>query len=110
MLDTMSNDTDLRKAMNVTPITNLELRSVPIPRSPLIDIFEQKLGRPLTCETRHYLAGQPVHCGDILELYLDGQWRIGRYEWTGKPDDLPTFDHESGTLRINDQCLIRWPE
>ena len=110
MLDSMSNDTDLWKAMNVTPITKLELRSVPIPHSPLIDIFEQELGRPLTCETRHYLAGQPVHCGDNLELYLDGQWRIGRYEWTGKPDDLPTFDLESDTLRIDDQCLIRWPE
>jgi len=110
MLDTMSNDADLRKAMNVTPITKLELRSVQIQRSPLIDKFEQELRRPLTCETRHYLAGQPVHCGDNLELYLDGQWRIGRYEWTGKPDDLPTFDHESATLRIDDRCLIRWPE
>lgn len=110
MLDTMSNDADPRKAMNVTPITRLELRSVPIPRGPIIERLEQEIGRPLTHETRHYLAGQSVHCGDKLELYLDGQWRVGRYEWTGKPDDLPTFDHESGTLRIDDQCLIRWPE
>jgi hypothetical protein len=110
MLDTMSNDADLRKAMNVTPITKLVLRSVPIPRSPLIDKLEQELGRPLTRETRHYLAGEPVHCGDNLELYLDGQWRIGRYEWTGRIEDLPTFEYDGGVRRIDAQCLIRWPE
>ena len=58
--------------MTVTLITKLELRSEPIPRGPIIERLEQEIGRPLTHETRHYLAGQPVHCGDTLELYLDG--------------------------------------
>lgn len=106
----MSNDTKPNAAMNVTPITKLELRSVPIPRSPLIEKLEQELGRPLKHETRHYLAGKPVHCGDVLELYLDGQWKTGRYEWTGKPDDLPTFHHDGELLRTDDQCLMRWPD
>jgi hypothetical protein len=96
--------------MTVTPITKLELRSVPIPRGPIVELLEQETGRPLTHETRHYLVGQPVHCGDSLELYVDGVWILGRYEWTGKSDELPTFVHESGTLRIDDKCLIRWPE
>jgi hypothetical protein len=95
--------------MTVTPITKLELRSVPIPRSPIIDRLEQEIGHPLTHETRHYLAGRPVHCGDMLELYRDGRWKIGRYEWTGKVNELPTFDYDGGVLRIDDESLVRWP-
>jgi hypothetical protein len=96
--------------MTVTPITKLELRSVPIPRGPIIELLEQEAGRPFTHETRHYLVGKPVHCGDTLELYLDGHWVRGRYEWTGKTEELPTFDYGNGVLRIDDECLIRWPE
>jgi hypothetical protein len=95
--------------MTVTPIMKLELRTVPIPRSPLIERFEQEIGRPLTHETRHYLAGRPVHCGDMLELYRDGQWKIGRYEWTRKTEDLPTFEYDGGVRRIDAECLVRWP-
>ncbi len=96
--------------MTATPITRLELRSVPIPRSPLIERLERELGRPLLEETRYYLAGRPVHCGDVLDLYIEGHWRSGRYEWTGKTDELPTFHHEGGTLRIDEQYLARWPD
>jgi hypothetical protein len=95
--------------MTVTPITKLELRSVPIPRGPIIERLEQEIGRPLTHETRHYLAGQPVHCGDTLELYFDGEWITGRYEWTGKPEERPTFEYDGGITRIDDDCLVRWP-
>lgn len=96
--------------MTVTPITKLDLRSVPIPRGPTIERLEQEIGRPLTHETRHYLADRPVHCGDILELYVDGDWVTGRYEWTGRTDDLPTFEYNGGAKRIDAECLVRWPE
>lgn len=95
--------------MTVTPITKLELRSEPIPRGPIIVRLEQEIGRALTYETRHYLAGRPAHCGDTLELYLNGGWISGRYEWTGKRDELPTFDYEGEIMRIDDECLVRWP-
>jgi hypothetical protein len=95
--------------LSVTPITKLELRSEPIPRSPLIERLEQELGRALTHETRHYLAARPVHCGDILHLHIVGQWVTGRYEWGGKPEDVPTFEYDGGVLRIDDDCLVRWP-
>ena len=96
--------------MTVTPITKLELRSVLIPCSPTIARLEQESGRPLTHETRPYLAGRPVYRGDILELQFDGDWIIGRYEWTGKPEERPTFEYDAGIMRIDDECLVRWPD
>lgn len=95
--------------MTVTPITKLELRSVPVPGGPIIERLEQEIGRPLLHVTRHYLVGKPVHCGDILELHVDGDWVIGRYEWTGKPEELPTFEYDGGITRIGEECLVRWP-
>jgi hypothetical protein len=96
-------------AMSVTPITRLELHSEPVPRGPIIERLEREIGRPLTHQTRHYLAGEPIHCGDILELCVDGTWIRGRYEWTGKPADLPTFAHDGRVRRITADCLVRWP-
>ena len=95
--------------MTTTSNTTLELRNVAIPRSPLVERLEQTFGRLPTHETRHYLADRPVHCGDMLELYLDGQWVVGRYEWTGKPEELPTFEYDGGVRRIDAECLVRWP-
>lgn len=95
--------------MTVRLVSKLELRRVPIPRSWLIESLERTMGRPLTHETRHYLAGRPVQCGDALQVYLDGAWVNGRYEWTGQPDELPTFEFDDGVLRIDDNCLVRWP-
>jgi len=92
-----------------TPVTRLELRFVAIPRGFLVQRLEEELGRPLTLERRHYLADRPVHCGDSLQIYLDGAWIEGRYEWTGRPDELPTFLYEGGMQRIDDNCLVRWP-
>jgi hypothetical protein len=95
--------------VTVTPITKLELRSEPIPRGPTIERLEREIDRPLIHATRHYLAGRPVHCGDSLQLFLAGEWVTGRYEWTGKPDELPTFEHDGRRLRIDAECLVRWP-
>lgn len=94
----------------VTPITKLELRSVEIPRSPLIEIFEQQLGRSLTHETRHYLAGEPVHCGTLLQRFQDGQWITGRYEWTGRLEDRPTLHIGELVIELTAGCLLRWPK
>lgn len=95
--------------MLVAPIRRLQFRSEPIPRSPLIEAFEREIGRPITHSHRYYLAGQPVHCGDGLELYRDGYWLRGLYEWTGKPDELPTLDLGDETVRLDDASLVRWP-
>lgn len=91
-----------------TPITALELRSIEIPPHPLVEILERETGRSLTHEHRHYLAGEAVHCGEILELFFDGQWIVGRYEWTGDVSDLPTFEHADGFLELTEGHLLRW--
>lgn len=87
----------------------MELRTVEIPRSPLIEIFEQQIGRSLTHETRHYLAGEPVHCGTILQWFSGGQWITGRYEWSGRPEDRPTLHIGEQVIGLTGECLLRWP-
>jgi hypothetical protein len=92
------------------PIATLELRSVEIPRSPLIEFFEQQIGRPLTHETRHYLAGEPVHCGAILQWFDGSQWITGRYEWSGRPEDRPTLHIGERVVGLTAESLLRWPK
>lgn len=88
----------------------LDLRTEMIPRGALIGALERELGRRLTHEHRHYLANQPVHCGDALQLYMDDSWIAGRYEWSGSPDELPIFYHDNGVAWLDDTSLLRWPE
>lgn len=92
-----------------TPISSLELRHVEIPRSPAIELIEQNLGRSLSTERRHYLAGKPVHCGDQLELYIDSLWIRGRYEWTARPKDAPILATPDHTYFLEGSELLRWP-
>ena len=78
-----------------TPITTLELRVEPIPVTGVTRLWKEQHKR-LSGESgdnthRHYLAGQPVHCGDVLEMFESGSWIRGRYEWTTKLDELPTL-------------------
>jgi hypothetical protein len=91
-------------------MTTLELRLIEIPRNPLIEIFERQLGRSLTHENRHYLAGEPVHCGTMLQRFQDGQWITGRYEWSGRPEDLPTLVIGAQVIGLTAGCLLRWPK
>jgi hypothetical protein len=93
-----------------TPITTLELRAVEIPRHPLVEIIEREIGRPLTHEHRHYLANEPVHCGDFLELFEAGKWAVGRYEWTCSPDEPATLHSVDRVISITENCLLRWPK
>lgn len=95
--------------MGVEPIRALELRADVIPRSALIKAIERETGRSYTHEHRYYLENQPVHCGDELELYKDGQWMRGRYEWTGNVDDVPTIHLSNGLIGADGHCLLRWP-
>jgi hypothetical protein len=76
----------------------------------MIEVFEQQIGRPLTHEYRHFLAGEPVHCGDLLERFENGEWVLGRYEWTTSLDDLPTFQAVERVVRLTSNCLLRWPK
>lgn len=88
----------------------LDLRVEMVPRGALIDALERAAGRRLTHEHRYYLANQPVHCGETLELYDGGTWMPGRFEWSGDPDELPVFYHDDGVVPLDDTRLLRWPE
>ena len=94
----------------VIPITTLELRSIEIPRNPLVEILERETGRSLTHEHRHFLAGEPVHCGEILQRFEDGEWITRRYEWSCRLGDMPTFHVDERVIRLTAECLLRWPK
>jgi len=79
---------------------------------------------------RHFLDGEPIHCGRGIEVRLrDGTWLRGAYEasWRdGKPNAVLVFsvycaglkvDRELGAdgsvtaeMRLYDSMLFRWPE
>jgi hypothetical protein len=92
-----------------SPITTLELRQIEIPRSRIIDLLERMLGKTITHEYRHFLAGAPVQCGDFLELFEKGEWITGRYEWNCKPGDPATLHFVDRILWIEDDFFLRWP-
>lgn len=50
----------------------LWLRTIDIARGPVVQLLEEQLGRAVTHEFRHYLAGEPVNWGDIIELLHHG--------------------------------------
>lgn len=87
----------------------LELRTELIPRSGIIKAIEGQIGKRITHEHRHYLFNQPVHCGDMLEVWMENRWILGRYEWSGRPDDRPVVYHDDGATILNDYSLLRWP-
>ena len=88
----------------------LELRIEAIPRSPLIEAIEREVGHAIREDCRHYLSNEPVHCGNILELHRDGESVRGRYEWSGKKEDAPTFHMRAETLVLRESDRLRWPQ
>jgi len=59
---------------------------------------------------RNYLAGKPVHAGDILELWKAGAWLRGRYEWTFRTDDEPVlYLAEDKAVCLSSADVLRWP-
>lgn len=93
----------------ICPISTLQLRRSAIPRGVLHAQLERDLGRPLTHVQRYYVSGQPVHCGEFLELYRGGLWVEGQYEWTGHKDDNPTLHTNEGVFWLDESSLLRWP-
>lgn len=87
----------------------LELRTELIPRSGVIEAIERQVGMRITHEHRHYLANQPVHCGDMIEVWMEERWVLGRYEWSGIPDEAPVSYHNGGVEVLTDASLLRWP-
>lgn len=74
---------------------------------------------------RHYLGGEPVHAGDLLELRLPGgAWVLGRYEWSFRAGSAPCFyvtlggdwerdaalDPVQTCLALPQAARLRWPE
>ncbi len=88
----------------------LKLRAIEIPRGPIVEMMEAELDRPLTHEHRHHLAEKPVTCGDLLELFHEGEWVLGRYEWTTNLDELPTWEAGELVLWLDGSQLLRWPK
>jgi hypothetical protein len=89
--------------------TTLELRCIAIPRTRMALLLERELGRPLSHEFRHFLGDQPVYCGMLLECWIEGRWTLGRYEWSCRPEDMPTFHVGDRELAISSETLLRWP-
>lgn len=75
---------------------------------------------------RHFLAGQPVHAGEPLELQLDGgTWLPVTYEWSWQPDRPPTgtialagppgaaragVEPPVARLDLPPSAVLRWPD
>ena len=93
----------------VSLVSNLELRRTAIPLSVIVALLGRELGRSLPHEHRHYVSGRPVHRGDHLELYRNGYWIEGRYEWSGLIDDEPTLHTRDAVLWLDESSLLRWP-
>ena len=62
---------------------------------------------------RYYLAAEPLHAGDIVDVQLaSGQWTSGRYEysWNRRSQEfhasLSTAQHYFDTI---DTLNLRWP-
>lgn len=87
----------------------LEMRCIEIPRSPLAILLEKRLGRRLDYQFRHYLNGDIVTCGTVLECWDGDVWIRGQYEWSGVPTDLPTFRVGERVVIISSAQLLRWP-
>jgi len=94
-----------------TAISHLELRVEKIPESDLLRVVEKATGKLLREESRYYLTGVPVNCGDVIEVWDDdlGNWKTGRFEWSGKIDESPVvlFSENHGKS-IDKSMHVRW--
>lgn len=73
---------------------------------------------------RHFLAGRPVHAGDLLELRLmDDRWIPVRYEWSWLAADPPRgymalggrgehigWDPGVVSFKLPERAELRWPQ
>lgn len=63
---------------------------------------------------RYYLAGRPVHVGDVVELLRDGRSLLGRFYWNRIRGSAPHFVlnmSELTKLPLDVAAdFLRWPE
>jgi hypothetical protein len=63
---------------------------------------------------RHFIGGEPVRCGMVIEALLGDDWVRGRYEASDlSPEalDPAAFLHFDGhAVRINDGTPVRFPK
>lgn len=45
----------------------------------------------------------------MLEVYFDGEWLLGRYEWTTMSGDAPTLTVGDRVFWLDGSQLFRWP-
>lgn len=64
---------------------------------------------------RHFVDGQPVHAGYVLEVELeDGTWVQMRYEWNFTRDAPPVFylalaGPAVAKVTLPESARLRWP-
>jgi len=60
----------------------------------------------------HYLDEKPVHSGDIIEVFLHGNWSRVQYEWSGKAGTYAFGIINPGetTVTLKPDTRVRWPE
>lgn len=61
---------------------------------------------------RHYLAGEPVHAGELIEVQRDdGSWEVVRYEWTCRQQENPSlYLDDSRAIWAKPEMRFRWPQ
>ena len=61
---------------------------------------------------RHYLDGQPIHAGDLLEMQTDdGSWVLIRYEWNQKQNKSASLVlNDDFTIELTASTHLRWPD
>jgi hypothetical protein len=59
---------------------------------------------------RHYLDGEPVNCGDPLQVRTrDGSWTTGRYIWNARERELPKLHSAEGICDLIADADVRRP-
>jgi len=62
---------------------------------------------------RYYLEDRPIHCGTLLEVYLQGGWLTVRFEMDAQ--QFPVYSLRLGegwdqvSMRLPDTAELRWP-
>lgn len=60
-------------------MTQIKRVTEPIPESLVVNILRSE-GLIPESTFRDYIGDTEVHCGDVIELNVDGRWVRGRYE------------------------------
>lgn len=76
------------------PIGTLELR-------PLAETLE-------ACDLRcPFLARQPLSSGDYVDMWRNGRWLTGRFEWWPLPEANATVHSSEGVFLVKPTTILR---